>query len=68
MDDDHYVFVGDYFTVLLKGQHQLDNRIQRVKVKYMTPEEKKRWEIVEANKLKIQEEMRKKQEYIKMMQ
>ena len=34
----------------------------------MTPEEKKKWEIVEQNKLRMQEEMRKKQEYIALMQ
>ena len=40
MDDDHYVFVGDYFSVLTKGWIMMEQRMMKVKVKYMTPEEK----------------------------
>jgi hypothetical protein len=47
MDEEHYVFVGDYFPILLKGQHLIDQKLQKVKVKYMNPEERKRWELAE---------------------
>lgn len=53
MDDDHYVFVGDYFSVLMRGQNLLESRIQKIKVKLMTPEERKKWEIIEQNRIKF---------------
>ena len=48
MDEEHYVFVGDYFRVLLKGQYLIDKYLQKVKFKYMSAEEKKRYELLEA--------------------
>lgn len=47
MDSDHYIFVGDYFTVLKRGQLLVEQRLQKVKVKYMSEEERKRWELAE---------------------
>ena len=48
MDEDHYIFVGDYFKVLNQGLHFIDQRLTKLKVKYMTPEERKKHEIIEA--------------------
>ena len=47
MDEEHFAFVGEHFQVLLIGQNQIDQRTMKVKVKYMAPEERKRWEIAE---------------------
>lgn len=47
MDEEHYVFVGDYFTTLLRGQYLIEHRLQKVKAKYMSEEERKRWELAE---------------------
>lgn len=38
MDEEHYVFVGDYFIVLLKGQGIIEHALNKVKLKFMTPE------------------------------
>ena len=27
MEEEHYVFVGDYFTVLKRGQNMIENRL-----------------------------------------
>lgn len=62
MDEEHYIFVGDYFPVLLKGQYLIDKYLQKVKVKYMSPEEKKRYELLEAQNKANKEEMLKRQE------
>ena len=47
MDDEHFVFVGDYFIVLLHGQAKIEHALNKVKVKFMTPEEKKRFDAME---------------------
>ena len=43
-DAEHFVFVGDYFKVLEKGQRLTEKALEPVKVKFMTPEEKVKWE------------------------
>lgn len=40
MDDEHYIFVGEYFNVLLMGQGMSEHALNRLKFKYMSPEEK----------------------------
>jgi len=44
LDDEHYVFVGDYFKVLRKGIAIIEAAIEPIKVKFMTPEEKATWD------------------------
>ena len=68
MDDEHYIFVGDYFTVLLMGQGITEHALNKQKAKNMTPEERKRYEFTEQKRLESIEEMQKKNEYIKKMQ
>ena len=53
MDEEHYVFVGDYFIDLLRGQAKIEHIIEKIKVKFMTPEEKKRHELLEQQKAEI---------------
>jgi hypothetical protein len=48
MDEEHYIFVGDYFPVLLYGQNIINRYLQKVKVKYMSAEEKSRYQLLEA--------------------
>ena len=47
VDEDFYSFVGDYFSVLKRGQEIIQQKLMPLKVKYMTPEEKKKHEILE---------------------
>ena len=42
--------------------------LNRVKVKYMSPEERQRYEIIEQKRLESIEESKKKREYIQKMQ
>lgn len=44
IDDVHYVFVGDYFKVLRKGQALIEKSIEPIKVKHMTPDERVKWD------------------------
>ena len=44
VDEDHYVFVGDYFKVLKRGQLLIEKALEPVKVKFMTPDEKVKWD------------------------
>lgn len=46
VDDVHYVFVGDYFKVLRKGQALIEKAIEDIKVKHMTPAERTKWDIL----------------------
>ena len=62
MDDEHYAFVGDYFTVLKRGSQMIDQRLMKVKVKYMSEEERKKHELLEQQKQIYLEEKRKKKE------
>ena len=67
MDDEHYIFVGDYFVVLSRGVSEIDRVLNKLKVKYMTPDEKRKWELIEEQKQRYREEQAKKQEYINLM-
>ena len=62
IDADFYAFVGDYFVVLKHAQKMITDRLMKVKVKYMTAEERKKYEILEAQKQAYAEEQRKKKE------
>jgi hypothetical protein len=44
VDEDHYVFVGDYLKVLKRGQFLIEKAVEPIKVKFMTPEEKAKWD------------------------
>ena len=44
IDEEHFVFVGDYFKVLRKGIAIIEQAVEPIKVKFMTPEEKATWE------------------------
>lgn len=44
MDADHLVFVGDYFIVLLHGQAKIEVHLNKLRVNFMTPEERKKFE------------------------
>ncbi len=44
MDEEHYVFVGEYYIVLLHGQAKVETHLDKVRVKFMTPAEKKKFE------------------------
>lgn len=67
MDQEHYAFVGDYFMVLLKGQGIIEHTLEKIKIKYMSPEERKSYEISEQKRLEVQEEMRTKHEQMKKL-
>ena len=47
MDEEHFVFVGDYFVVLLIGQGIIEHQVNKLKIKYMPEEERKRFELIE---------------------
>jgi hypothetical protein len=68
IDEEHYIFVGDYFKILLIGQGMTEHQLLKLKAKYMTPEERKRYELVEQKRLEAIEEVKKKQEYMKKLQ
>mmetsp|Transcript_3900 Transcript_3900/g.4594 ORF Transcript_3900/g.4594 Transcript_3900/m.4594 type:complete len:155 (+) Transcript_3900:63-527(+) len=50
VDEEHYVFTGDYFKVLRKGMFMLERAIEPIRVKYMTPEDKVKWEQLQESK------------------
>ena len=50
LDDEHYVFVGDYFRVLKRGQFLIEKAVEPTKVKLMTPEEKLKWDTLQESK------------------
>ena len=60
MDEEHYIFLGEHFKVLLSAQYLIDHELAPVRVKFMSPEERKRWELAERQKELAKEEMRKK--------
>ena len=49
-DAEHFVFVGDYFKLLEKGQRLTEAALEPIKLKFMTPEEKKKWEVLQEQK------------------
>lgn len=63
-DKDHFVFMGEYFKLLMKSLQLIDKAADPLRVQFMTPEEKKKWEILQESKRIFKEEQRKKQEAI----
>lgn len=59
-DAEHFVFVGDYFKVLEKGCRLTEKALEPVKVKFMTPEEKVKYETLQQQQRIYKEEMAKK--------
>jgi hypothetical protein len=57
VDDEHYIFVGDFFNVLLVGQGLTEHELNKLKLKYMTPEERKKHEAIEQKRLEVMQEM-----------
>lgn len=55
MDEEHFVFVGDYYCVLKRGAKLIESRLMTLKVKYMSVEERKKHEIIEESKRKYKE-------------
>lgn len=62
------MFIGDYLNILQAGSHRIDDTLSKIKVKYMSAEERKKHEIIEQQKLEYREQQKKKQDYIKLMQ
>ena len=62
VDNEHYVFVGDYFKVLRKGMRLLETAVEPTKVKCMTPEERVKWDNLQESKRMQKEQMLKKKE------
>jgi hypothetical protein len=50
MDEEHYVFVGDYYCVLKRGAKLIESRVLTLKIKYMSLEDKKKHDIIEESK------------------
>ena len=68
MDEEHYIFVGNYFLILMSGSSKIEDSLNKLKLKYMTPEERQKYELIERQQQEYREEMKKKQEYVKLMQ
>ena len=62
IDEEHYAFVGDYFTVLKRGTAKLEKKLTAIKVQFMTPEERKKHELLEEQKRLYKAELQKKKE------
>ncbi len=60
IDEEFYSFIGDYFVVLSKGCHFLEDSIIIVKMKYMSEEDRKKQILLEKQKQIYRDEMKKK--------
>ena len=67
MDEEHFAYVGEHFQVLLYTQKQIYSKTMVLKVKYMPPEEKKRWLLAEEARKGAIEEMEKKNEIMRLI-
>jgi hypothetical protein len=67
MDEEFYIFVGDYFRHLVLGQGLIDHTLTKIKMKYASEDEKKRYELIEQKRLEALEEMKRKQEIMKKL-
>ena len=68
MDEEFYIFVGDYFRHIVLGQGIIDHTLTKIKMKYASEEEKKRYELIEQKRLEALEEVKRKQDIIKKLQ
>ena len=56
VDEEHFVFVGDYFKVLKRGQFLIEKAVEPIKVKFMTPAERIKWDQLQESKRIYKEE------------
>lgn len=52
----------------MSGSSKIEDSLNKLKLKYMTPEERQKYELIERQQQEYREEMKKKQEYVKLMQ
>ena len=55
-DAEHYVFVGDYFSLLKRSIAATEKALEPIRYKYMTEEEKKKYVILQEQKRLMREE------------
>jgi len=67
VDDEHYVFVGDYFKVLRKGQLVIEQAMAPIRIKHLSPEERVKWNQIEGAKRIHAEQQREKKEIMENM-
>jgi len=53
IDDDMCAFTGNYFPVLMRGAAQIEEAAMQLKMLFMTPEERKKQELIIQNKKDI---------------
>lgn len=68
MDEEFYIFVGDFFRHIVLGQGIIDHTLTKIKMKYASEEEKKRYELIEQKRQEALEEVKRKQDIMKKLQ
>lgn len=50
IDEEHYVFIGDYFLILISGSHKIEDSLSKLQVKRLSPAERKKYELMQVQK------------------
>lgn len=50
IDEEQHAFAGDYFAVLMEGSQIVDAETMKLKMKYMSEEEKAKQELIQKNR------------------
>lgn len=67
LDDEMHAFAGDYFQTLMEGSSLIDAESMKLKKNNMTPEERKKQELIEKNQAEYKAKMKAEAQYKKEM-
>ena len=68
LDSEVYAFTGNYFAVLSHGSYMIDEAVIELKMETMTPEERKKQELILQNRREYMAKMKEEALYKKKMQ
>ena len=68
LDEEMHAFAGDYYAVLMEGSALIDAETMKLKMKYMSEEEKAKQELIQKNREEYKAKMKADQEYKKNLE
>jgi len=68
LDEEMHAFAGDYFAVLMEGSQLIDAETMKLKMLYMSEEEKAKQELIQKNREEYKAKMKADAEYKKQLE
>lgn len=68
LDEEQHAFAGDYFQLLMESSQLIDAETMKLKMKYMSEEERQKQELIQKNREEYKAKMKADAEYKKQLE